>query len=302
MSIALSLPGTEARSWTRTARVYFALTKPRIIVLLEITTVLAMVMAYRGWPSTWLVLTTVAGGALAAGSANTLNCWFDRDIDATMGRTRHRPLPSGRIGARAAVRFGIVLGILSFVLLALTANVLAAVLALAANVFYVGIYTAWLKRSSVHNIVIGGAAGAVPPLVGWAAVTGHLDVTALFLFAIIFYWTPPHFWALALLIRSDYARARVPMLPVVGGDRFTRQQIVLYTIVLILVTVLPVLTHSFGAVYAVGAAVLDLMFLGGAVRVVHNGTARAARQLFYYSMLYLALLFAVMAADRVLLG
>jgi protoheme IX farnesyltransferase len=281
------------------ARDYVALTKPRVILLLEVTAVAAMVIADRGWPGWRLVLLTVAGGWLAASGANAINCWFDRDIDRTMGRTRTRPLPSGRIEPRQALTFGIALGAASFALLATTVNLLSASLALLALLFYVFVYTMWLKRSSMQNIVIGGAAGAIPPLVGWSAVTGGLNITAVFLLAVVFYWTPPHFWALSLLIKSDYARAGVPMMPVVQGDRQTRYQIVLYTIVLCLVTVLPLLTGSFGAVYLGGAAVLDGILLADAIIAARRPTARSARRLFYHSMIYLALLFAVMAVDRV---
>jgi protoheme IX farnesyltransferase len=258
-----------------------------------------MGIAARGWPGWRLVLLTFAGGWLAASGANAINCWFDRDIDLTMGRTRSRPLPSGRIEPRQALAFGVALGVASFALLSTTVNLLSAVLALAALLFYVLVYTMWLKRSSMQNIVIGGAAGAIPPLVGWAAVTGSLDITAVFLFAVVFYWTPPHFWALSLLIKGDYARAGVPMLPVVQGDRQTRYQIVLYTVVLCLVTVLPLLTRSFGAVYLGGAVVLDTVLLTDAVVASRRPSARSARRLFYHSMVYLALLFAVMAIDRV---
>jgi protoheme IX farnesyltransferase len=257
------------------------------------------VIADRGWPGWRLVLLTVAGGWLAAAGANAINCWFDRDIDQDMGRTKSRPLPAGRIEPRQALAFGIGLGVASFALLATTVNVLSASLALLALLFYVFVYTMWLKRSSMQNIVIGGAAGAIPPLVGWAAVTGSLNITAVFLFAVVFYWTPPHFWALSLLLKGDYARARVPMMPVVQGDRQTRYQIVLYTVVLCLVTVLPILTQSFGAVYTAGAAVLDGILLTDAVVAARRPSARSARRLFYHSMIYLALLFAIMAVDRV---
>jgi protoheme IX farnesyltransferase len=280
-------------------RDYIALTKPRVILLLEVTAVAAMVIAARGWPGWRLVLLTFAGGWLAASGANAINCWFDRDIDLEMGRTRSRPIPAGRIEPLQALAFGVALGAASFVLLVTTVNLLSAVLAMTALLFYVLVYTMWLKRSSMQNIVIGGAAGAIPPLVGWAAVTGSLDLTAVFLFAVVFYWTPPHFWALSLLLKGDYTRAGVPMLPVVQGDRQTRYQIVLYTIVLCLVTVLPVLTRSFGAVYLGGAVVLDTILLTDAVVASRRPTARSARRLFYHSMIYLALLFAVMAFDRV---
>jgi protoheme IX farnesyltransferase len=287
-------------SVAQTLRDYIALTKPRVVVLLEITTVFAMVMAARGWPSSGLVAATVAGGWFAAGGAHAINCWFDRDIDASMGRTRSRPIPAGRVQPASALAFGVSLGVLAFALLAVAVNLLAATLAIAGLLFYVLVYTMWLKRSSMQNIVVGGAAGAFPPLVGWAAVQGRLTLTALFLFAVVFYWTPPHFWALALLIRRDYASASVPMLPVIVGERETRRQILLYTIVLVLVTVMPVLVHSFGFIYMMGAGLLDAVFLATAVVAVRDPSARAARRVFYYSMLYLALLFAVMAIDRVL--
>jgi heme o synthase len=299
MTVAISLEALPRRSAADVMRDYVELTKPRVILLLEVTAVAAMVIAARGWPGWRLVLLTFAGGWLAASGANAINCWFDRDIDLTMGRTRSRPLPAGRIEPRQALAFGVILGVASFALLSTTVNLLSAVLALAALLFYVLVYTMWLKRSSMQNIVIGGAAGAIPPLVGWAAVTGSLDITAVFLFAVVFYWTPPHFWALSLLIKSDYARAGVPMLPVVQGDRQTRYQIVLYTVVLCLVTILPLLTRSFGAVYLGGAVVLDTVLLTDAVVASRRPTARSARRLFYHSMVYLALLFAVMAIDRV---
>jgi protoheme IX farnesyltransferase len=295
-------PGLGGRSGVRAGQLvrdYIALTKPRVVVLLEVTTVFAMVMAAHGWPGLGLVAATVAGGWLAAGGAHAINCWFDGDIDASMGRTRTRPIPSGRIGATHALVFGISLGLLSFALLATMVNVLSASLALAGLLFYVFVYTMWLKRNTVQNIVIGGAAGAFPPLVGWAAVQGRVTLTALFLFAVIFYWTPPHFWALSLLIRRDYAAASVPMLSVVAGETETRRQILVYSGVLVLVTILPMMVNLFGPVYAVGAGLLDAVFLATTLIAVVNPTARAARRVFYYSMLYLALLFAVMAVDRV---
>lgn len=303
MSVAVRAePGLGGRSGVRAGQLvrdYIALTKPRVVVLLEVTTVFAMVMAAHGWPGLGLVAATVAGGWLAAGGAHAINCWFDGDIDASMGRTRTRPIPSGRIGATHALVFGISLGLLSFALLATMVNVLSASLALAGLLFYVFVYTMWLKRNTVQNIVIGGAAGAFPPLVGWAAVQGRVTLTALFLFAVIFYWTPPHFWALSLLIRRDYAAASVPMLSVVAGETETRRQILVYSGVLVLVTILPMMVNLFGPVYAVGAGLLDAVFLATTLIAVVNPTARAARRVFYYSMLYLALLFAVMAVDRV---
>jgi protoheme IX farnesyltransferase len=294
--------GTRARVAARPAHVvrdYVALTKPRVVVLLEIVTVFAMVMAKRGWPGLGLTASTVIGGWLAAGGAHAINCWFDGDIDASMGRTRSRPIPAGRIQPGHALAFGVILGVVAFALLAVAVNLLAAVLAIGGLLFYVFIYTMWLKRSSMQNIVVGGAAGAFPPLVGWAAVQGRLTLTALFLFAVVFYWTPPHFWALALLIRRDYMSASVPMLPVVVGERETRRQILLYTVVLVLVTLLPLLANLFGVIYLAGAGLLDAVFLATAVVAVRDESARAARRVFYYSMLYLALLFAVMAVDRV---
>jgi protoheme IX farnesyltransferase len=300
VSIALELP-VRRRATREVFADYLALTKPRIIVLLEITAFSAMVMAAHGWPGAGLVLVTMAGGALAAGGANTINMWFDRDIDQAMTRTCSRPIPSGRIEPLHALVFGLALEAASFAILATFANLLAATLALAALLFYVLVYTMWLKRTSMQNIVIGGAAGAMPPLVGWAAVTGRLSVSALFLFAIIFYWTPPHFWALALVIRRDYERARVPMLPVVKGDRQTRAQIGLYTVVMVAVTMLPVFTRSLSWVYLGGAAILDGIFLAYALRTWRDASARSASRLFHYSLLYLALLFAVAALDSVVL-
>jgi heme o synthase len=304
MSVAVGIETQVAaapRALRSVARDYLSLTKPRIIVLLEVTAFAAMVMAARGWPGTWRVVVTLLGGALAAGGANTINMWFDRDIDRTMTRTCGRPIASGRIGATAALGFGIGLGAGGFAVLALFANVLAAVLATSALLFYVLVYTMYLKRSTIQNIVIGGAAGAAPPLVGWAAVTGRLDVTALFLFAVVFYWTPPHFWALSLLMERDYTRARVPMLPVVVGSRSTRIHIVLWTLILLIVTVLPFLARSFGWVYLAGAVVLNGVFLADAVRLLFDPSSRSASRLFHYSLLYLALLFTVMAVDRVVI-
>jgi len=301
VSIALDLPVRGRRATREVLADYLALTKPRIIVLLEVTAFCAMVMAAHGWPGLGLVLATMVGGALAAGGANTINMWFDRDIDQTMSRTCSRPIPSGRIEPMHALLFGMGLELASFAVLTTFANLLAATLALSALLFYVLVYTMWLKRTSMQNIVIGGAAGAMPPLVGWAAVTGNLGISALFLFAIIFYWTPPHFWALALLIRRDYERAQVPMLPVVQGDAQTRRQIGLYTVVMVAVTMLPVFTHALGWVYLGGAAVLDGVFLAYAVRTWRDGSARSAGRLFHYSLLYLALLFAVAALDSVVI-
>ena len=279
---------------------YVSLAKPRIIPLLLITALGGMMVAERGWPSTGLVVLTLVGGALAAAGAGAINCWIDRDIDGEMLRTRRRPLPDGRIAPANALLFGIVLGLMAFVLLAFWVNVLAATLAISGLLFYVFVYTLWLKRSTVQNIVIGGAAGAIPPVVGWAAVTHRVDLTAVYLFAVIFLWTPPHFWALALRLRGDYARARVPMLPVVRGDAAARRQIVGYTLVLVAVTLAVVLTGVLGPIYLVGAALLGAGFIALAVVNLLARRQRWSRVLFDYSIAYLGLLFAVMVADRMI--
>src|SRR5437868_2023398 len=234
---------------------YFDMMKPRVQTLLLFTTITTMFVA--GTPSIGLVALTCLGGALSAGGAGAINHWFDRDLDAVMVRTANRPVPAGRVAPRNALVFGILLGISSFALLATTVNVLAAVLSLSGLLGYVFIYTIWLKRRTPQNIVIGGAAGAVPPLVAWAATTGHLSGSALYLFAIVFYWTPPHFWALSLLMKDEYAKAGVPMMPVVRGAEETRFQIVLYTGLLFLVTQLPVCGGMLGAFYMVAAFVLS---------------------------------------------
>ena len=279
---------------------YVSLAKPRIIPLLLITALGGMMMAERGWPSTGLVVLTLLGGALAAAGAGAINCWIDRDIDGEMLRTRRRPLPDGRIAPGHALLFGIVLGLMAFVLLTFWVNVLAATLAISGLLFYVFVYTLWLKRSTVQNIVIGGAAGAIPPVVGWAAVTHRVDLTAVYLFAVIFLWTPPHFWALALRLRGDYARAKVPMLPVVHGDAAARRQIVIYTLILVAVTLAIVLTGALGPIYLVGAALLGAGFIALAVVNLLARRQRWSRVLFDYSIAYLGLLFAVMVADRMI--
>ena len=274
---------------------YVTLTKPRVQLLLLLTTVATMEVA--GSPSIGLILLTLLGGALSAGGAGAVNHWYDRDIDLQMARTATRPIPSGRISPRAALTFGIALAALSFAELSLTVNVVAALLALSGFLGYVFVYTLWLKRSTPQNIVIGGAAGAVPPLVGWAAVTGGLDGSALYLFAIVFYWTPPHFWALSLLMKDEYAKVNVPMLPVVRGEDETRRQITLYSVLLVAITFLPFAGRLFDALYAAAAAVLGGVFLWLAVRLQRNPDRRAALRLYLYSLLYLALLFAAMVAD-----
>jgi len=274
---------------------YVALTKPRVQSLLLLTTITTMYVA--GDPSLGLVALTCLGGSLSAGGAGAVNHWFDRDIDAQMARTATRPVPAGRIAPRAALAFGIALGALSFLELSLAVNVLSASLALVGFLGYVLVYTMWLKRSTPQNIVIGGAAGAVPPLVGWAAVTGSLDPTALYLFAIVFYWTPPHFWALSLLMKDEYARVGVPMMPVVHGEVETRRQIVLYTCLLCVLTLLPVAFGFFGALYATAAVLLGAGFLTLALRLQRRADRRSALRTYLFSLLYLALLFCAMVAD-----
>lgn len=278
---------------------YYQLTKPRIILLLLITTAGGMWIAAKGEVDPILLLVTLLSGACAAGAANTINCFYDRDIDYIMERTRHRPLPSGRVQPRDALIFAIALTGLSFTLLAVFANLLSACLAMSGIVFYVLIYTHWLKRHSTLNIVIGGAAGAIPPLVGWAAVTGDLSWAAWVLFAIIFFWTPPHFWALAVLIREDYAKVGVPMLPVVVGNEPTARQIFYYTLALIPVTLLLVYPlHVMGAVYAGIALLLGGIFVQKAWQLMQMPSdLQVARSVFKYSILYLMLLCAGMGLD-----
>ena len=282
-------------------RDYVALTKPRIMSLLLITGFCGMIAGARGWPGTGLAVSAMAGLALACGGASALNHVLDRDIDPLMGkRTSSRPVASGRVAPSRAFEFGLALLAFSFVLLASAVNVLTAVLALVGGLFYVVVYTRWLKRSTSQNIVIGGAAGAVPPLVGWAAATGHVGIAALLLFAIVFIWTPPHFWALALLIKENYANARVPMLPVVRGDRATARQIVLYSVVLVAATLLPWAWGGAGPIYVVCALALGAVFVWFAERLRRDTTPRRAMLLFHYSLLYLALLFAALAVDAVI--
>jgi protoheme IX farnesyltransferase len=281
-------------------RDYVTLTKPRIMTLLLLTGACGMIVGAGGWPSTWLFFVTMAGLALACGGASALNHVLDRDLDRRMRRTDRRPVAAERVPPTRALEFGLALSALSFVVLASLVNVLTAVLALVGNLFYVFVYTRWLKRTTPQNIVIGGAAGAVPPLVGWAAATGDLTVPALLLFAIVFFWTPPHFWALALLIRRDYEAAGVPMLPVVRGERETTRQIVLYSLVLVAVTAAPFLWGTLGLPYLVAALTLGAVFLALAIWLRSEPTPRRAALLFHFSLLYLALLFAAMAADAVL--
>lgn len=288
-----------ARSLVEIAAAYLRLTKPRIIVLLLITTVPAMILAAEGVPSPWLLLATLVGGSLMAAGANALNCYLDRDIDSMMFRTRGRPIPSGQIEAEHAATFGILLGGAGFLILEAFANLVAAFLAAGAFAFYVVVYTLLLKRRTPQNIVIGGVAGAMPPLVGWAAVTGRIEPAALILFAIILYWTPPHFWSLALLMRDDYERARLPMLPLVMGEQETRRQILLYALLLFAVTLLLYSAGDSGYLYLGSALALGGGFILLAFRL-WQGSRPGAAALFHYSNLYLTLLFATIALDQLI--
>ena len=290
-------PGASALS---VARDYIALTKPRIIALLLLTTVATMLVADPSGPPLATVLWTMLGGYLAAGGAGAINHYIDRDVDARMGRTARRPLVSGRIEPQHGLVFGIVLGALAFAQLAITVNLLSAALAMMGLLGYVFLYTLWLKPLTPQNIVSGGAAGAVPPLVGWAAATGGLSADAFYLFAVVFFWTPPHFWALSLLIKDDYARTGVPMLPVVRGEPETRRQIVIYSVMLLAISLLPVLGGLFGALYAAAAVLLGGTMSALALRLRSRPSRQAALRLYLYSLAYLALLFVAMAADRVL--
>lgn len=287
---------TPAGALREKATAYFMLTKPRIIELLLITTVPAMLLA--GKPSWWLVVATLLGGGLSAGSANAINCYFDRDIDVKMERTSERPLPKHQVTPRAAFVFGVTLGVAGFIWLFFLVNLLAAALATSAILFYVFIYTLWLKRTTPWNIVIGGAAGAVPVLVGWAAVTGRVEGPAWFMFAIIFYWTPPHFWALSLRYQSDYERAGVPMLPVVAGIEETARQITVYSVVLVAVSLMMLPVAGLGWAYLVSALLLGGLFIGYALRLKLQPGVQRAMSLFHFSLAYLVLLFAAMAIDR----
>jgi heme o synthase len=290
MEVAASRSG-----WRVVVSDYLEMTKPKVQSLLLFTTVTTMYVA--GDPSLGLVTLTCLGGALSAGGAGAINHYLDRDLDRLMSRTADRPVASGRVAPRAALWFGIGLGAASFVLFASTVNLLAAFLSLSGLLGYVFVYTLWLKRSTPQNIVIGGAAGAVPPLVAWAAVTGELSGTAFYLFAIVFFWTPPHFWSLSLLMKDEYARAGVPMLPVVRGERETRSQILLYTVLLYAVSQLPFCAGAFGVPYLVASVGLGAVFIYGAWRLTRNADRRTALRLYLYSLAYLAALFAAMAAD-----
>ena len=290
----------EAGLIRQTISNYVDLMKPHVTVLLLGTTAAAMAIAERGLPPVGLLLATLLGGAMAAGSANCINCYIDRDIDQIMGRTQRRSLPAGKVQPQQALTFGIVLAIGAFVILSLFVNLLSAALACSAIVFYVFVYTLGLKRTSAQNIVIGGAAGAVPVLVGWAAVTNTVTLPAVWLFAIIFYWTPPHFWALSLLIQKDYEKARVPMLPVVMGENETRKQIFLYSLMLLAVTLVLFAMRAMGYIYLVAAVVLGGILLYMAIRLLRDKTKSRAKTLFWYSNCYLAMIFAAMVIDRVI--
>jgi heme o synthase len=282
---------------------YYALSKPRIVGLLLITTAAAMVMAARGMPPPKLFFWTLLAGALAAGSAGALNCVYDADIDRIMTRTRLRPIPQGRISKRNATVYALLIGALSFGIFYFLVNPLAAWLSLAGNVYYVLVYTMWLKRITPLNIVIGGAAGAVPPLVGWAAVTHAIGGPALGLFALIFLWTPPHFWSLSLITELDYAKAKVPMLPNVYGEERTKREIIYYSLILLIASLALYPLHVMGALYFGAAAVLGGIFLLDALRTWRErDSTRYARKLFRYSLAYLALMCAAMVIDRILLS
>jgi len=276
---------------------YIALTKPRIIELLLITTVPTMVVADAGWPGTWLVIVTLVGGSLAAGGANAINMWIDRDIDALMERTKNRPLVTGLIAPRSALVFAITLEVAAFAVLWAGTNLLAACLALSATLFYVFVYSLWLKRTSRQNIVIGGAAGAVPVLVGWAAVTGSLAWTPWLLFLVIFLWTPPHFWALAIRHEDDYRAAGVPMLPVVETRSRVVRSMIGYTVALVTCSLVVVPVAGTGWVYAVAAVVLGTAFLAGTIALVRNESTAAAMRLFSFSISYISLLFVALTLD-----
>lgn len=279
-------------------RDYLSLLKPRIVVLLVGTAVAPMIPAARGLPRGTEVLAVIVGGTLAAGGAHAINSWLDRDIDAVMKRTRRRPIPDGRIPAWHALVIGVVLNLVAFAVLATWTNLLAALLALTGTVIYVFVYTLWLKRWTSQNIVIGGAAGAIPPLVGWAAVTGRLDLTALSLFLVIFCWTPPHFWALAQMIRRDYERANIPMMPVVAGQATTKRQSLAYALLTVAVSLVPFFTGAEGAVYLVGALMLGAGLI--TLAALDLTTRGWTRRLYGYSSLYLAALFVMLAIGTVL--
>jgi protoheme IX farnesyltransferase len=290
---------SPARRTLTIAKAYFLLTKPRVIELLLVTTVPAMILAAGEFPRWSLILEVLAGGALAAGGANTINCWIERDRDQVMGRTRNRPLPTGAVHPEGALVFGLVLELAAFVLLATTVNVLSAGLAVGAMLFYVFVYTIWLKPRSPQNIVIGGAAGAVPVLVGWASVTNELAAAAWVMFAIVFFWTPPHFWALSLRYYDDYERAGIPMLPVAKGIPRALAEIVVYSFVVVATTLVLPLVSDLGVIYVVAAVLLGIVFVVQAVRLARGYSPDRAIRFFTMSNTYLALLFAAIAVDTI---
>jgi heme o synthase len=281
---------------------YLEILKPQILLLIVITAVSAMGFAAHGWPGTWLLVATVTGLCLTSGGSSVLNHWYDRDIDRRMSRTANRPVASGRIAARDALVIGNVLGLAGVIWLGILVNWPAALWALAGFLCYVLVYTVWLKRRTPQNIVIGGAAGAIPPLVGWAAVTGRTDLAAVALFLIVFLWTPPHFWAIAIMLEDDYEAAGIPMLPNVAGREATSRQITLYAALLLAASFLPVVLGELGVLYAAAAALLGGRFLWLAVDLMQKPDIPGARRTFRFSLLYLAALFVAMALDRALLG
>ncbi len=297
--VGLDRPVTR---WRQTVRDYFVLTKPSIMLLLLITTVPAMVLAHDGWPGWTLVLATLLGGILAAGGAGAVNMYIDRDIDALMVRTRNRPIPSGRVPARHAAVFGWTLGLTSGPWLFLTVNAWAATLALGAFAFYVFVYSMYLKRRTVHNTVVGGIAGALPPLIGWAAITNSVTIEGALLFAIVFFWQPPHFWVLALGLAEDYRAVNVPMMPVVMGERETKRQTFLYSVLTATVTLIFGTVATMGAIYFAVATLGGAGFVFTAWRIMRGDGLGGTRAMFRYSTLYLAALFGAMVADRMLLG
>lgn len=292
-SVSKALQGART-NW----RDYLALTKPRVISLLLLTTLATMLIASETMPAPATIVLTLLAGYLAAGGAGALNCYLDRDIDSLMYRTRRRPLPAQRLRPGQALSFGLILSVAAFIILAVGVNLLAAGLAVSGIIYYVVIYTWWLKRRSPESIVIGGGAGAIPPLVGWAAATGKLSPLAFFLFAIIFFWTPPHFWALALILHKEYQIAGIPMHPVVYGERATRTQIVLYSFPLVILTLLPVVFGYLGPYFMIIALLFGSLFIYSAVRVRRRFNLKNAWWLYKYSLIYLAMLFITMVADR----
>jgi protoheme IX farnesyltransferase len=294
-----TLPLEARRPLAATLGAYVRLTKPRVIELLLVTAVPPMFLAREGVPGFGLMLSVVIGGAMAAGGANTINCWIERDRDQLMRRTLSRPLPQGEIVPSRALAFGIVLNILAFALLATTANLLAAALTISATLFYVFVYTLWLKPRTVQNIVIGGAAGAVPALVGWAAVRGSLAAPAWLLFAVVFFWTPAHFWALAVKYRDDYAAAGIPMLPVVRGIEETTRQIAAYAMITVALTFAMTLTGDVGRFYAAAVLALGVVFVARALALMRTPTPQAAIRFFGWSNVYLMLVFVAVAVDAV---